>query len=147
MSTRTIMISKIHVAKRQLALPDDSYRDVLRRKTGKESTGAMSHGELETVLREFERLGFKPTKRGTFSKEKQIRMIRAVWKDITHLGIDAEDHVAALRSFVGRVTRTKVNPLGVSDPEFLDSTQANKVLEGLKAWRTRLRQQAQKVAA
>lgn len=44
-------------------------------------------------------------------------------------------------------TKTLANPAGVSDPAFLDSGQANKVLEGLKAWRTRLRRAAAQAEA
>ncbi len=140
MSTRTKMIAKLHVAKKALALTEESYRDVLRRVTGQDSATAMTEPQIEAVLKEFKRLGFKamPRLRLPMSKHAQIRMIHAVWADICKLGVDAEDHAAALRVFTARQTQTAANPQGVSAPEFLDSVQANKVLEGLKAWRRRL---------
>ncbi len=140
MTPRATMIAKVHLAKKQLALADESYRDILRRVTGQESAGALDERDLDRVLAEFKRLGWKPkpNRTGT-SKHAQIRMIHAVWADLCKLGIDAEDEAAALRAFVARQTKTAANPAGVSDPAFLDSHQANKVLEGLKAWRTRLR--------
>ena len=148
MSTRGKMIAKLHVAKKALALTEESYRDVLRRVTGRDSATAMTERQIEDALREFKRLGFKASPaRGPMSKHAQIRMIHAVWADICKLGVDAEDHAAALRAFVARQTRTKVNPEGVSAAEFLDSVQANKVLEGLKAWRTRLRMAAKRSVA
>lgn len=141
MTPRSAMIAKIHVAKKQLALVEESYRDVLVRVTSKDSTSRMSEAELERVLKEFGRLGFRPTtKRTGTSKEPQIRMIHAVWKDIVELGgVAAEDPAAALRAFVVHQTKTRANPQGISDPAFLDSISANKVLEGLKGWRRRLR--------
>lgn len=150
MSNRTAMISKIHIAKKDLAMKEDSYRDMLERKTGKRSASELSLGQLDTVLAEFTRIGWKPTKRciGT-SKEAQIRMIFAVWKDICPL-LGVEDDEAAkaqLRAFVVRQTRTKANPKGISAAEFLDSTSANKVLEGLKSWRTSLRRKAAQAEA
>lgn len=148
MSSRTAMLAKIHLAKKQLALSDDSYRDILRRVTGAESASALPDQKLDRVLGEFKRLGWKPkpNRTGT-SKHAQIRMIHAVWADLCKLGIDAEDETAALRAFTQRQTKTLANPAGVSAPEFLDSNQANRVLEGLKAWRTRLRHAAKRVAA
>lgn len=140
MSHRTAMLSKIHIARKDLALSEESYRDILRRKTGVESAAGLSDAQLDHVLAEFSRLGWKPKKGRTgTSKHAQIRMIHAVWKDICALGIGAEDEAAALRSFTARQTKTLANPQGVSAPAFLDSHQANRVLEGLKAWRTRLR--------
>lgn len=155
MSTRNRMIAKLHVAKKALALTEESYRDVLRRATGRDSAAAMTEPQIEAALREFRRLGFTDTpRRGPTSKHAQIRMVHAVWAEICKLGAltrasgagaghdDADDHAAALRAFCARQTRTAANPQGVSAPEFLDSVQANRVLEGLKAWRKRLRHAA-----
>ena len=148
MSPRNTMLAKVHLAKKQLALADESYRDILRRVTGQDSASALSERELDRVLAEFKRLGFKPkpNRTGT-SKHAQIRMIHAVWADICRLGIDAEDEAAALRAFCARQTKTPANPAGVQDPAWLDSNQANRVLEGLKAWRTRLRRAAAQAEA
>lgn len=148
MSPRATMIAKVHLAKKQLALAEESYRDILRRVTSKESASQLSEAELDRVLAEFKRLGWKPkpNRTGT-SKHAQIRMIHAVWADLCKLGIDAEDEAAALRAFVQRQTKTKANPEGVSDPAFLDSVQANRVLEGLKAWRTRKRRESVRAEA
>jgi len=150
-SPRSTMIAKIHVAKKQLALAEESYRDVLVRVTQLDSTSRMTEGQLERVLKEFERLGFRPTtKRTGTSKQAQIRMIHAVFADIVALGgvtgEGPEAAAAALRAFVVRQTKTKANPQGVSDAKWLDSTSANKVLEGLKGWRTRLRRAAAEAA-
>jgi phage gp16-like protein len=145
--SRKAMLAKIHIARKDLALSDESYADILRRKTGAESAAGLSDAQLDRVLGEFKRLGWKPKKGRTgTSKHAQIRMIHAVWKDICALGIDAEDEAAALRAFTARQTKTLANPAGVADPAWLDSTQANKVLEGLKAWRTRLRRAAAEAA-
>lgn len=133
---RRAMIAKIHLAKAQLALTEDSYRDVLRRVTGLDSAGAMRADQLDAVLREFARLGWRPRPAKRRSEKPQVRMIHAVWKDIVALG-GAE--AAGLRAFVRRQTRTEDHPDGVDSPEFLDAGMAARVLEGLKAWRARLR--------
>lgn len=138
---RRAMLAKLHLARKQLALTEDSYRDVLRRVTGLDSAAAMSEAQLDRALAEFKRLGFKPKSTSVAprrSQHAQIRMIHGVWNDICALGIDAEDHPAALRAFVQRQTRGPLHPDGVSAPEFLNADQATRVLEGLKAWRARL---------
>jgi phage gp16-like protein len=135
MSERSVMVAKIHVAKKQLALSEESYRDILRRVTRLDSTSSMSVSQLDRVLSEFRRLGFRPTRRAAtgVSKQQQIRMIHGVWGDLVELGAveptEAREH---LRAFCARQA-------GISDPAFLDSIAANKVLEGLKAWRARAR--------
>jgi len=144
-AARRAMLAKLHLARKQLALTEDSYRDVLRRVTGLDSAAAMSDGQLDRALAEFKRLGFKPKAappRQPASQHSQIRMIHGVWKDICDIGIDAEDHDAALRAFVRRQTHSKLHPQGIAAPAFLNATQANRVLEGLKAWRARLRRRA-----
>jgi phage gp16-like protein len=134
---RRAMLAKIHVAKKQLALTDDSYRDLLRRITGQDSAAALDAGALDKVLAEFRRLGFRaPSRAKARSAKPQVRMIYAVWKDMQPLLRDGGD--AALRSFVARQTRTAATPNGVAAPDFLSPAQANRVLEGLKAWKQRL---------
>lgn len=130
------MIAKIHLAKKDLALTDDSYRDILRRITGIDSSKAMRVEQLDAVLAEFARLGWKPKPAVKRSAAPQVRMIHAVWADICRLqGCgDAE----GLRAFVRRQTRTEDHPDGIDSPEFLTAPMAARVLEGLKAWRARL---------
>ena len=137
---RRAMIAKIHLARKQLALTEGSYRDILRRVTGIDSAGAMRAEQLDTVLREFARLGWKARPATRRSDRPQVRMIHAVWKDI--VALQGHGDIAALRAFVRRQTKTDATPDGIASPEFLDAEMANRVLEGLKAWRARLRRQA-----
>lgn len=135
------MQQKVQIARRQLGLTDDDYRAILLRVTGKTSSTQCGPSHLDALLAEFKRLGFRATtsaKRGAkpISARAQIRMIHAVFADIRpHLAVGDD---STLRAFVQRQTKTEANPAGVSAPEFLDATQANKVLEGLKAWRARV---------
>lgn len=135
------MQQKVQIARRQLGLTDDDYRAILLRVTGKTSSTQCGPSHLDALLAEFKRLGFRATtsaKRGAkpISARAQIRMIHAVFADIRpHLAVGDD---STLRAFVARQTKTDVNPAGVSAPEFLDAAQANKVLEGLKAWRARV---------
>lgn len=60
---RNQQLSKIHIAKKDLGLDDDSYRAMLMRIAGKTSSKDLSPLQMANVLRELERLGWQP-KRG-----------------------------------------------------------------------------------
>lgn len=135
---RRALLAKLHIAKKDLALEEESYRALLRRITGKDSGAACLEAELEAVLAEFKRLGFADKKAGARSHKAYVRMIYGVWADLRPYLRDPSK--AALRSFVARQTRSEERPNGVSDPEFLTPVDGNRVLEGLKAMLARERQ-------
>lgn len=60
MSTKKILMAKIHIAKKDLHLDDDTYRDVLWRVTGKRSCKDMTIAQLQDVVKDMEKSGFKP---------------------------------------------------------------------------------------
>lgn len=66
-------LAKIHIAKAQLGLDDETYRALLARVAGVRSAKDLTARQVGAVLREFERLGFqsKPsTKRAGRAKPK-----------------------------------------------------------------------------
>lgn len=87
-SYRRAMLGKIHIAQSRLKLGDDAYRAILERVTGKRSAGEMTLAELDAVINELRRLGFKPAgKRGTTARpaaDKRAMMgkIGAILKDL-----------------------------------------------------------------
>lgn len=131
---RSRLIQKIHVAKRQLGLGDPEYRSVLIAATGKDSSGSMSEGELQKTLEAFEALGFKQTFKGAPDGKKSaragIRLIFGLWTELGRRGLIDNADRKALFAFVKRMT-------SVEHPDWLDNSQANKVVEALKAIRDR----------
>ncbi len=59
MTRRNQQLSKIHIAKKDLGLDDDTYRALLHRVTGQSSAKDLSPLQVAKVLQEFERLGWK----------------------------------------------------------------------------------------
>ncbi|ULJ61042.1 gp16 family protein [Wielerella bovis] len=57
--TRQKMLAKIHIAKNQLDLDDDVYRDLLEHTTGLRSCSKMNKTQLENVLLVLKRKGFR----------------------------------------------------------------------------------------
>jgi phage gp16-like protein len=56
---RKQQLGRIHLAKKQLGLDDDTYRALLECVTGLTSSKDMTHEQRNLVLAEFARLGFK----------------------------------------------------------------------------------------
>lgn len=89
-TAKMAMMAKIHIAKKELGLDDDTYRDVLWRVTGKRSCKKMLIGELEAVVKDMEASGFKPKttpkhgKKPTVTKRRQglIDKIEAILADM-----------------------------------------------------------------
>jgi len=141
MSSRNPMLAKVHIAKKELGLDDETYRDILVRVTGKSSSAGLSDRQLDAVLAEFKRLGWKPKKSAAphrpASAKPHVRKVFAIWEDICRQGIPVIANRAGLSAFVQRMTKTEQRPAGLSDPEWLSPAEANRVIEGLKAWRAR----------
>jgi phage gp16-like protein len=122
---RRARLAKIHIAKKQLAMVDESYRAMLVRITGQESAATCTEAQLDKVIEEFARLGFAEKPRAPRSDKAYVRMIYGIWADLKPFV--REHSGAALRAFVYRQTAQDA-------PEFLDAEDANLVIEGLKAW-------------
>ena len=142
-SDRQAMLAKVHIAKKQLAMDDDSYRAVLRRVTGVDSTKTLSIGALDAVVTEFKRLGFKPVARPV-SDKAWVRKIYAIWAELAPLLDDATDET--LNAFVRRQTRTSRRSNGVDRPEWLTAEDATKVIQGLEGWLRGVREKQQEAA-
>ena len=65
---RRQQLGRIHKAKKQLHLDDDTYRSLLKRITGKSSSADMTSAERNAVIAEFTRLGFKEADRAARRK-------------------------------------------------------------------------------
>lgn len=138
-SDRRAMLAKIHIARKDLALTDDTYRAVLIRVTTRDSAADCTDAQLEAVLAEFRRLGWQgPAGKGgrrKASSKSWVRKVWAIWGDLKPLLNDATDDT--LRAFVARQTRSARNPQGIADPEWLSPHDATAVIKGLEGWLTR----------
>lgn len=107
-------IALIHVAKKQLGLDEDAYRDILRRWGGMESSADLDQVRFHMVMMRFEQLGFRSTwtkrtfgdRHGSMASAAQIGFIRDMWEkydqddaDEKHLNawLERFHHVSALR--------------------------------------------------
>ncbi|WP_421780748.1 phage protein GemA/Gp16 family protein [Kiloniella litopenaei] len=128
--TKDPLLAQIHIAKKELSLTDESYRDLLERVTKRRSSKGLSQANKQAVLDEFRRLGWKKPK-GNFgiSNDPQVRFIFVLWGLLHKAGVVRENTRPAIRSYVSRMT-------GIADPEFLTQQPDKRaiVVEALKKW-------------
>ncbi|RWE48565.1 MAG: regulatory protein GemA [Mesorhizobium sp.] len=122
-------LAAIHVANKQLGLDEDTARDLYERVTGKRSLREMNDRQLQLIVAEQRRQGFKSAEKGLqgpFAKKLQ-----ALWIAAWNLGIVRDRRDSALLAFVKRQT-------GIEHTRFLlDGEDAAKAVDALKAWMTR----------
>lgn len=150
--TKPKYIQLIHIAKSKLGLDDESYRAMLVRLTGKNSTKEMNTKALDEVLKELEQKGFaltasrftrsksSPKSRDAWVKSRIALKIRAKWIEMARAGIVRDGSEQALNAFVRNTVNPKLarqkSPL-ILNVASLDDHLASAVLEILKKWQQR----------
>ena len=126
-------LAKLHIAKKQLGLDDDTWRDLLLRVADKPSSKDMSDRERGRVLEELKRLGFKPVSKASRKgiEGKYAPKLQALWIAGYNLGLIRNKDDAALLAFVKRQT-------GIDHTRFLRyHDDANKAIAALQGWLAR----------
>lgn len=123
------LLAKVHIAKKQLGLDDDLYRETLKAVTGHSSARDCSEAQLETLIKHFSKAGFKPKgKTFTGPSTKYAAKIHALWISGWNLGVIRDNSDAAMEAFILRQT-------SISKAQWLkDPKDAAKVIDALKAW-------------
>lgn len=135
--------AQIHIAKKDLALDDDTYRLMLREVTGKDSTAKMTERQLINVVNALKAKGWKPRANNEarrkvsppsrHKKDHQKSMadkIRALWIEMGNEGFLEDPSERALGRFCHRM-------VGKHSPDWLNAYEATQVIESLKKWRQR----------
>ncbi len=136
---RASKIRMIQVAKRDLDLDDKAYRAAIGRAVkGKTSSKDCTTLQLDRVIDELKRLGFKPRKSPKAPPRPEKRPLdtsaeaskaRAVWLLLAEIGAVRDPSEAALNAYVRRQA-------GVDDLRWVKDMTP--VIEGLKAWAVRV---------
>ena len=136
---RASKVRMIQVAKRELDLDDASYRAAIGRAVkGKTSSKDCTTLQLDRVIDELKRLGFKPRKSPKAPPRPEKRPLdtsaeaskaRAVWLLLVEIGAVRDPSEAALNAYVRRQA-------GVDDLRWVKDMTP--VIEGLKAWAVRV---------
>lgn len=132
-------VAIINIAKVQLGLDEEAYRALLQRVTGLVSLRAMSEAQRIAVVEELKRKGFRVKaggKRLPVSQKPYIRLIHALWKSCTRLGVISNGSREALREFCRGILYPGNDKIAL-DPDTLDYPSASKVIDALRAMERR----------
>ncbi|MGQ8367111.1 gp16 family protein [Glaciecola sp. 1036] len=136
---RQALIAKIHIAKKELGLDDDTYRAAVSLATnGKTSCKNCSIKELENVLLAMRKRGYVPKAKSQGKKKKspgsrvprrfeEVNKVRALWCEMHRHGFLVDGSENALAKYVKRMTK-------IESPEWLNHESGYKVIESLKNW-------------
>lgn len=140
-AARAAQIKLIHVARRELLMSDDEYRDLLHTMFGVRSSATLDSRERKALLTRFRSLGWQY--RPSQPKQRELHrstddaaadrwsMARTIWAQLHRAGAVRVDTDAALMSYVTRQTH-------VEHWRFLSTIQINTVIESLKRWQQRV---------
>lgn len=141
---RRSLLARIHIAKKELGLDDDIYRDCVELISGQRSASKLTIAQLTALVKHFQSKGWSAksstaknskNKTGsryrTTSKRPMVRKVYVLWKILYQAG-----KVTAKRpdGYVRRMTKTTERPDGVGNVEWLTDEDAYAVIEGLKKW-------------
>lgn len=124
--TRTRELAAIHVAKKDLGLSDDEYRDILFVVARVRSASDLDAAGRARVLDHFRSrgaLGGRQVKRN--DSDPMVRKLWALWGELVDAG--KANNPNGLNAWVQRQT-------GVSRPQWLNGRQMEKCIEALKKW-------------
>ncbi|EEK8237769.1 regulatory protein GemA [Salmonella enterica] len=135
-TNRARLIQFIHIAKSQMGMDTDTYRQMLLSITGVISTSTMNPGQLNKVLATMKAKGFvvKPSRKARTTRQladyPQAKKLRALWLEMYAQGIVRDSSEEALRRWVKRET-------GVDGLQWLEADKASTAIEKLKKWQER----------
>ncbi len=123
-------LAKIHIAKKELGLTDEEYRDLITSTIpGRASAADLEEAELRQVLDRLQALGWRPRlpRSGDRPLPATVWKARSLWLRLYELGEVRNPRWTALARFAKRMT-------GITDLRQLNGRQAAIVIEALKGW-------------
>lgn len=110
--SRRPLLAKVHLARKELALTEESYRDLLATVTGQRSAAKLTLPQLAAVIERFKALGFEGKSRTRPKRPPgeglQASKVRALWLSLWNLGAIPDVSEKALAGFVRRQTGIEV---------------------------------------
>jgi phage gp16-like protein len=146
---RRAMLAKINIARHQLAMAEDDYRQLLLDTTGKLSLKECSDAQLDAMIAKLKSKGFTPlpspgraprpdqkARLVPAAQHPMARKARALWISLYHLGVVHNPAEEALEAFAKR-------QLGCERFSWARQSEGYRLIEALKAmaeragWRQR----------
>ena len=126
MNTRNLQLSKIHIAKKDLGLDDETYRALLMRIAGVRSAKDLNPRQIGFVLAEFARLGWQST-----TQQKSGRKAPVAAVDRQKLMGKVEAFLAEAKRSWAYADGMALRMFKVERVEWLDPGQLHKLVAAL----------------
>lgn len=126
MQHRRAMLGKINIARHQLAMDDDDYRQGLFDNTGKTSLKDCNEAQLHAMLDWLKSKGFKPLPGKARAQTPMAKKARALWISLHQLGVVHNPSEQALEAFARR-------QLGCERMVWARQSDAFRLIEALKS--------------
>lgn len=143
-------LAKIHIARKDLALDEETYHQIIRDigGAGSGSSADLSPLGRARVLKHFQTNGWKSKRRKAekriansgeiLASELQVQWIRKAWSSMAEAGALQNPTEQGLRAWVKSSSRRyHPNRAGYSTSEFLPEWVAQRAIEHLKQWAAR----------
>lgn len=127
---RRAMLGKVHIARKQLGMEEDDYRQIVFAQTGRMSLGDASEAQIAKVLDVLKSKGFKPLPSKKAASHPMALKARALWISLYHLGAVHNPSEQALEAFAKR-------QLGCDRLQWARQSDAFRLIEALKSMATR----------
>lgn len=138
---RSNELAKIHIAKAQLGLDDDTYRAMLWSVARVRSAKDLDAGGREAVLRHLRGCGWQDSgstrASSPYRKGTPAALIRWLWTQLHKAGAVADNSDRALRRYIATHAPDQAGADEVA-PQHLDRVATSAIIEQLKSWRARL---------
>lgn len=123
---RRTMIAKVQIARQQLQMDEDDYRQIVFDETGATSLKDCSEAQLARVLDRMKKLGFQSRPKKGAASHPMARKARALWISLHALGAVHNPAEPALEAFAKR-------QLGCDRLVWAKQSDAYRLIEALKA--------------
>jgi phage gp16-like protein len=123
-SLKSKKIAAIHIAKKDLGLDDDTYREMLKAATGKTSCKDMHISDLYKVMEHLKQLGYKSKRSGYGKRPNPAQGNKALMSKVEALLADRKLHWNYAHSMAKRM-------YGVEKVDWLESEQLISVITAL----------------
>jgi len=119
-------LARIHIMKKEKAIPEEDYRDILYRKFKVGTSSALSDGQALVFIR-----NLRDFRKDPYASSDEIRWkVNTMWHEYHHNHCNCGDETGHKRRFL--FSKFKVSEVG-----FLDRRKAYEVVEALKQMKTR----------
>lgn len=123
-------LAKIHIAKKELGLPDNVYRDILKTHFNRNSAAKLSPVQAGRLINHFKKLGWKPKQAKlpgmNVPNDGQSKKIQALWINMYKEGFIKNGSEQTMMAFVKRITKR-------DQLKWCSTKDKSKIIEALKA--------------